>query len=131
MKPSKVGRSRTDAESLIEMMATVGLDASDLTAFRDMNSTDFNMAADGCWPVLILRSLKGYSASLFLAGSDFPTGRFAAPWCDWLTLHKQHSVPLCGANECHRLGDAKSHRQMIPTLWMVWPCAAELSHRTN
>lgn len=47
MKPSKVGRSRTDAESLIEMMATVGLDASDLTAFRDMNSTDFNMAANG------------------------------------------------------------------------------------
>ena len=43
MKPSKVGRSRTDAESLIEMMATVGLDASDLTAFRDMNSTDFSM----------------------------------------------------------------------------------------
>lgn len=29
------------------MMATVGLDASDLTAFRDMNSTDFNMTAEG------------------------------------------------------------------------------------
>jgi hypothetical protein len=47
MKPSKFGRSRTDEESLIEMMAAVGLDASDLTAFRDMNSTDVNMTAEG------------------------------------------------------------------------------------
>lgn len=47
MKPSKVGRSRTDEESLIEMMATVGLDASDMAVFRDINSTDVNMTAGG------------------------------------------------------------------------------------
>jgi len=29
------------------MMATVGLDASDMAVFRDINSTEFNMAANG------------------------------------------------------------------------------------
>lgn len=38
---------------------------------------------------------SAWAASLFLAGSDFTMGRFAAPWCDWLTCRKQRSVPLC------------------------------------
>lgn len=73
MKPSKVGRSRTDAESLIEMMATVGLDASDLTAFRDMNSTDFSMGNN--WggrfePVLILRFLRVLAGSTHISEGE-------------------------------------------------------------
>jgi hypothetical protein len=52
------------------MMATVGLDASDLTAFRDMNSTDFSMAADGCWPVLILRFLRVLAGSTHISEGE-------------------------------------------------------------
>jgi hypothetical protein len=46
------------------MMATVGLDASDLTAFRDMNSTDFNMAANGVLASPDFALLEGYSSQL-------------------------------------------------------------------
>lgn len=49
MKPSKLGRSRTDDESLIEMMALLALGARVLTAFKDMNSTDFSMENNCGW----------------------------------------------------------------------------------
>ena len=43
-KPVNSGNSRTDDESRMEMTAVSALGTSDLSAFKDINSTDFNMS---------------------------------------------------------------------------------------
>ena len=90
MKPSKVGRSRTDEESLIEMMATVGLDASDMAVFRDMNSTDFNMAANGVLASPYFVRFEQLSSHAFL--SEYPRTK-----TNWSNIPHEFVLEIAGA----------------------------------